>query len=92
MLVYVTTHTHLLSISVILLALETKSGITFYSLGKDPMRNKALRLQSEVSHHQYQLPAQLTKVPGLVFDRSLFVKRRKRFVLKENVILGCLLK
>lgn len=43
MLVYVTTHAHLLSISVILLALETKSGITFYSFGKDPMRNKALR-------------------------------------------------
>lgn len=56
MLVYVTTNTNLLSISVILLALETKSGITFYSLGKDPMRNKALGCSQKclvinTSHH-----------------------------------------
>lgn len=49
-------------------------------------------MQSEVSSHQYQSPSQLTKVPGLVFDRSLFVKRKKKFILKENVLVGCLLK
>lgn len=56
MLAYATTHTHLLSISVILLALKTKSGTTFYSLRKDPMRNKALGcsqkcLVTKTSHH-----------------------------------------
>jgi len=56
MLVYVTAHTHLVSISVFLLALEAKSGTTFYSLGKDPMWNKALGYSQKClvinsSHH-----------------------------------------
>lgn len=60
MLVYVTVHTHLLSISVILLPLETKSGITFYSLGKDPMRNKTLGYSQKclVINTSYHLSSQ----------------------------------
>lgn len=58
MLVYVTTHTRFLSITVILLAVEMQAGITVYSLGKDLMRSKALSQKCLVINFNHYLRSQ----------------------------------
>lgn len=57
MLVYVTTHTRFLSITV-LLAVEMQAGITVYSLGKDLMRSKALSQKCLVINFNHYLRSQ----------------------------------